>query len=103
LLYGCPVKFSMPHNEILFDEGYLGRPLPQSNPLTHKLLEEQCETQKIETIGPESYTEKIRYVIRSSDGAIPSLEDIANEFDITSRTLRRKLKAEGGEFSRAPL
>lgn len=98
LLYGCPVKFSMPHNEILFDEGYLGRPLPQSNPLTHKLLEAQCEAQKVETIGPESYTEKMRYLIRRCEGAIPSLEDMANEFNTTSRTLRRKLKTEGGSF-----
>ena len=97
-LYECPVKFSMPYNQILFDEGYLVRPLPQANPLTHKLLEEQCETQKVETIGPEGYCEKIQYLIRSSEGAIPNLDDIASQLNTTSRTIRRKLKMEGYSF-----
>ncbi len=97
-LYECPVKFSMPHNQILFDERYLVRPLPQANPLTHQLLEEQCETQKIETMGPESYFEKIQHLIRHSEGKIPNLDDIASQLNTTSRTIRRKLKAEGFSF-----
>ena len=96
--YECAVKFSMPHNQILFDEGYLVRPLPQANPLTHQLLEEQCETQKVETIGPESYSEKLQYLIRNSEGEIPNLDDIAAQLNTTSRTIRRKLKSEGYGF-----
>jgi len=97
-LFECAVNFSMPYNEIIFDESYLDRPLPQANPLTRQLLEEQCETQHIETIGLQNYVQKIQQVIRISDETIPNLEDIAEQFHTTSRTIRRKLKAEGYSF-----
>ena len=97
-LFECAVNFSMPYNEILFDESYLDRPLPQANPLTRQLLEEQCETQHIETMGLQSYVQKIQQVIRNSEEIIPNLEDIAEQFHTTSRTIRRKLKTEGYSF-----
>jgi AraC-like DNA-binding protein len=88
----------MPFNEIQFDEGYLARPLPQANSLTRQLLEEQCESQKVETLGPAGYVQKIQEVIRNSDEIIPNLEGIAKQFHTTSRTIRRKLNAEGYNF-----
>ncbi len=97
-LYGCPVKFSMPYNEIQFDQRYLDQALPQANNLARKLFEAQCESQKVEVLGPEGYVEKIRQMIQQSDSAIPNLEDIALQFHVTSRTLRRKLKLEGYTF-----
>ena len=97
-LYGCPVRFSMPHNEFLFEEKYLNQALPQANSLARKLFEEQCESQKVETFGPEGYVEKIRQVIQDSEDTIPNLEDIANRFSTTSRTIRRKLNTEGYNY-----
>ena len=97
-LFECSVSFSQPFNEIQFDESYLDRPLPQANPLTRQLLEEQCESQKLETIGPTGYVQTIQEVIRNSEDIIPNLEDIAKQFHTTSRTIRRKLKTEGYSF-----
>ncbi len=97
-LYECSVSFSMPFNEIQFDEGYLARPLPQANPLARQVLEEQCEYQKIEIFGPQEYLEKVQEAIRRCDYSIPNLEDISKQLNTTSRTVRRKLKAEGYNF-----
>jgi len=97
-LYGCPVFFSMPHNEFLFDKKYLNQALPQANSLARKLFEQQCEAQKLETFGPESYVEKIRQVIQKSEHRLPNMEDIASQFHTTSRTIRRKLNAEGYNY-----
>jgi len=97
-LYQCKVKFSMPYNEVVFDERYLYQTLPLANPLTRQLLEEQCDTQVIEILGPSGYAEKIREIIRTNDGTIPNLEDISEQFYTTSRTVRRKLKEEGYTF-----
>ena len=94
-LYGCPVKFSMPHSEFLFDQKYLEQVLPQANSLARRLFEEQCESEKVEAFGPEGYAQKIRQLIQRSNNTIPNMEDIAREFHTTSRTIRRRLEAEG--------
>ncbi len=97
-LYGCPVNFSMPCNEFQFDQKYLRQTLPQANSLARKLFEEQCEAEKLEAFGPAGYAEKIRQVIRNSENTIPNLKDIANQFNTTSRTVRRKLNVEGSRY-----
>ena len=97
-LYGCPVYFSMPFNEFQFDQKYLDQALPQANSLARKLFEDQCESEKVEILGPVSFSQKIRQVIQRSENSIPNLEDIASQFNTTSRTVRRKLKAEGYSY-----
>ena len=97
-LYGCPVNFSMPYNEFQFDQKYLRQTLPQANSLARKLFEEQCKAEKVEAFGPAGYAEKIRQLIRDSENSIPNLEDVANQFNTTSRTVRRKLTAEGFSY-----
>lgn len=91
-LYECPVKFSMPYNQILFDERYLALPLPLANPLTKELLEEQCKQQEMALLGAKNLASKIRQIIQEMVGEIPNLEKIAQMHFITARTLRRKLK-----------
>jgi len=97
-MYECPVYFSMPYNQILVDERYLDLPLPLANPLTRELLEEQCKNQEIALYGPVSFDEKIRKIIQTMEGEMPSLESIAKMHFITARTLRRKLKEQGVTF-----
>lgn len=96
--YECDVAFSQKHNDILFDSRYLNRQLPHANVLTRKLLEEQCEVQKIEMLGAENFTDHIRHIIRGSEGVMPKLEDIAEQLNMTRRTATRKLQAEGISF-----
>ena len=96
--FECEVNFSQPHNEIQFDERYLTRRLPQANLLTHKLLKEQCESQEVEIFGPTGYTDKIRQFIRDCDEVKPRLKEIANLLHTTTRTVSRKLEAEGLHF-----
>ena len=97
-LYECPVHFSMPHNEILFDERYLDLPLPLANTLTRELLEEQCKSQEIALFGHQNFVDKIRQIIQTMEDKIPSLENIAQMHFVTARTLRRKLKEQGVTF-----
>lgn len=97
-LYQCPVHFSMPHNQILFDERYLALALPLANSLTRELLEEQCKSQERALLGPQNYDEKIRGIIQATQAEIPSLNKIAKQYFMTPRTLRRKLKEQGVSF-----
>lgn len=97
-LYECPVHFSMPYNEILFDERYLDLHLPLANSLTRELLEEQCKIQEIALFGHKSFEGKIRQIIQTMENEIPNLENIAKMHFLTARTLRRKLKELGVTF-----
>mgnify|MGYP001943215831 CR=1 FL=1 len=97
-LYECPVRFSMSHNQILFDERYLDLALPLANPLTKELLEEQCKQQEIALFGSKNLANKIRQIIQEMEDEIPKLENIAQMHFITARTLRRKLKEQGVTF-----
>lgn len=99
-LYECQVKFSMPFNEIQFDGKYLDRALPQANPLTRQLMEEHCRTQQIEILGPVSFADQIRELIKNNEQAIPNMEDIADQFKLTSRTVRRKLSVDGFSYQK---
>lgn len=96
--YECDVHLEQAHNEIVFDEKYLIRPLPHANLLTRKLLEEHCETQKVELLGPENVIDRIRQYIRDCENVMPRLEDISDELHITRRTATRKLQAAGLSF-----
>ncbi len=96
--YECDVYFDQAHNEIVFDEEYLTRPLPHANLLTRKLLEEHCETQKVELLGPENTVDSIRQYICDCEDVMPRLEEIAERLNITRRTATRKLQAEGLSF-----
>lgn len=97
-LYECPVYFSMPYNEILFDKRYLDLPLPLANALTRDLLEEQCKLQEIALFGHNNFVDKIRQIIQTKENEIPNLEHIAKMHFITARTMRRKLKEQGVTF-----
>lgn len=97
-LYECPVHFSMPYNEILFDERYLDLQLPLANSLTRELLEEQCKIQEVALFGHKSFDAKIRQIIQTMENEIPNLEKLAKMHFLTARTMRRKLKEQGVTF-----
>ena len=97
-LYECPVHFSMPYNEILFDERYLDLQLPLANSLTRELLEEQCKIQEVALFGHKSLDAKIRQIIQTMENEIPNLEKLAKMHFLTARTMRRKLKEQGVTF-----
>ena len=96
--YECAVEFSQPYNELLFDSGYLSRQLPHANELTHKLLEEQCEAQKVELLGADNIVDQVRQYIKACEGIKPSVEAFADSLNMTRRTATRKLQAEGLSF-----
>lgn len=97
-LYECPVFFSMPYNEMLFDERYLDLHLPLASAMTRELLEEQCKMQEIALFGHDSFVGKVREIIQVMDNEIPNLEAIAKMHFMTPRTMRRKLKEKGITF-----
>ncbi|MCG8369455.1 MAG: AraC family transcriptional regulator [Proteobacteria bacterium] len=96
--FHCPVEFNRPHTRITFPKSILDAELGAANELAQGICEEQCRKllRVLENRG--GLTEKIRIIILNSPGRVPPLQDVANELNMSVRTVRRKLKAEGTNY-----
>lgn len=97
-IFHCPVFFDAPQHLLVFDAALLDRPLKHANPLTKKILEEECR-QLCERLKEKvTVKDKIRHELMFVEGDFPSLNQLAHRINIPERTIRRKLTAEGTSF-----
>ena len=73
-------------------------PLPQANPVTARLCEEQCHQLLVQRYRKGSVAARVRRRLLQQPGRFPDMEAMAEELTITSRTLRRQLAAEGTSY-----
>ncbi|WP_293040164.1 AraC family transcriptional regulator [Mycobacterium sp.] len=96
-----PVESGLPHNVIRIPNGLLDVPLPQSDPFAAQMWTERCQELVRRHHLPTKGTDvaaKVRAALRRDPGRIPSLDEVSANFNVTSRTLRRQLAAEGAGF-----
>ncbi|RLU01544.1 AraC family transcriptional regulator [Ketobacter sp.] len=98
-VFGDCVEFHCSHNEIVFDRDQLGQPLLTSYPDYHEGVR-VLAAEKLRSIeSRESLSAKVSYLISRNLGTgSGSLEDVAEHFNMTARTLQRKLKQEHTSF-----
>lgn len=97
-LFGrCP-DFLSSCNEAAFEISVLARALPQANPMTARLCEEQCDQLLAQRYAQDSLAARIRRRLLQQTGHFPSAETLAEEMAMTSRTLRRQLTREGTSY-----
>jgi AraC-like DNA-binding protein len=72
--------------------------LSASNELAQEICEKQCRKllRILEDRG--GLTEKVKAIILNSPGEIPPLEAVADSMNMSLRTIRRRLKAEGTTY-----
>ena len=75
--------------------GLLDMPLPQANPVTARLCEEQCQQLLVQRYRQGGVALQVRRRLLSQPGSFPDMEAMASELGVTSRTLRRQLRTEG--------
>jgi AraC-like DNA-binding protein len=100
-LYPHPVEHSSSRNAISIPRTALDAPLPQADQHAVRMWKRRCE-QLIEhhqrpTRGA-ALASQVRAALQREPGLIPSLEDLSAGFNVTSRTLRRQLTAEGVSY-----
>jgi len=97
--YQGEIQFCAHYNRISFPLAFAERSLPFQNPSAVKLAEASLENQ-IEAINNFhlSTLTPIKKMIASNPGHIPSMEEVAEAFNVSSRTLNRRLKAIGTNF-----
>lgn len=97
-LFGrCP-EFVETGNEAGFDLAALEKPLPQANPVTARLCEEQCSQLLASRFVRDGAAARVRRRLLQRTGYFPTVETLAAEMAMTSRTLRRHLKQEGTSY-----
>jgi AraC-like DNA-binding protein len=97
-LSGARAEFDAPITAVLLDAEQLDAPLPQANPLMARVCEEQCRQMLAKRRVRAGVAGQVRDRLARSPTAKLSLDAIADELHMATRTLRRRLEQEGTSF-----
>jgi AraC-like DNA-binding protein len=95
----CPVVFGHAFNELHYPREWLDRSPHMANPITAAQMSESCERLLQQLAWQAGLTRKVYGEITRTPGRFPGIEQVASSLCMTSRTLSRKLAAEGTTFS----
>ncbi len=98
-LFECPVQFDMPATRMVYDTSILDERPPMVNPISHATLRESCERLLDDLRSIEGVAGRVSRIVMETPAPFPSMDEVATKLSITSRTLRRKLKAEQRTYS----
>ena len=91
--FGKIPRFGCNYNRVSIPKSFLEIPLPLADRSSHQLAIEQCEAQMDMFYGPQSLVDKIKQIITTAPDCHLTMEETADIFCVTTRTLRRHLKS----------
>ena len=95
--FRAPVRFDAGHNALVFPTRWLAQPLSGTDPSLHRVLQE--EIRYLDAIHGMSLAAKLRRTLRAAvTGGSCSAVEVAKLYDLSRRTLSRRLRAEGATF-----
>jgi AraC-like DNA-binding protein len=96
--YGMTPVFRSPANLLVLDRKCLERLLPLANEHALYLSERECE--RLVQVGRSrtGLAAKVRDRLEARIERMPSMDEVADDLHLTSRTLRRRLQEEGTTF-----
>ena len=95
----CPLAFGQPRNTLSYPAAWLSRAPQLANPITAAQMSTEC-ARLLETFRWQAgVTRRVYQELIRTPGQFPAIEPIAESLCMTSRTLRRKLEAEGTSYS----
>jgi len=97
-IFECPVSFDQPHNDLIFDIKWLDTPLVRANEITAATTRELCDQVLLEMKTRVGMAHRVYEVITKNLRDHSNIERVADEMFMSSRTLRRKLAAQGTSF-----
>lgn len=95
----CPVVFGHARNELHYPREWLDRAPHMANPITAAQMSESCDRLMQKIAWQAGLTRRVYEEITRMPGRFPGIEQVASSLCMTSRTLSRKLNAEGTTFS----
>lgn len=97
--FGCPLEFNQPDDELHYPAAWLERPPQLANPITAAQASNECARLLDELKWESGVTRRVVHELTCIPGRFPEIEAVASTLCMTSRTLRRKLDAEGTSYS----
>lgn len=100
-LYGRPVRFGAPHNEVELSDELLQQPIAGHDERLAAYYRAQAERYEQATLAQGDLTTRIAHLIapRLAFG-LPDLREIALQLGVSARTLQRQLLAAGSSWSK---
>ncbi|MGM0563092.1 MAG: AraC family transcriptional regulator [Pseudomonadota bacterium] len=84
--------------ELSMPEGLLHEPFPMADPGSREAAAQKCEEELERLEAEQDWALRIRNQLMRTEGSFPSLEQLAEKYCLTSRTLRRYLDALGVSY-----
>lgn len=100
--FKCPVYFNSDRHTLILDSTQLYQPLPMSNPLARAAYEKDCRRIQKRITEKNSILDRISQELMTAEGKeFPSFERLARRLNMSGRTLRRHMSAEGTSYQAA--
>jgi AraC-like DNA-binding protein len=97
--FQCPVKFGARHNVLVFKKADLDQPFLTHNADLLALVAPQLEAELTQQLAQKSLSEQVKGILKKLlAGQRPTLQEVARELRLSTRTLQRRLTAESANF-----
>ncbi|PXW24901.1 AraC family transcriptional regulator [Paraburkholderia caballeronis] len=95
---GCPCFFDEPQCELVYDSAILDQKPQLAHKLTAALLQETCDRLIGQAKTSAGVAGEVYQILMGQPGVFPGMDEVADAMHLTTRTLRRRLLAEGTSF-----
>lgn len=96
-LFACDLVFEADWNGLLVPKALFDEPLPQADPGMSE-LHERIADERLGQLKARSLSEVVANLITSHLPELPSREEVANQLNMSVRSMQRKLKEDGSNF-----
>ncbi|MBR9805355.1 AraC family transcriptional regulator [bacterium] len=97
-VFGDAVKFNEPFAGLSGPEHFMETAIPHANALAFQEAESLCRKAFEQIVQEHPLTTKTKKKLLEAPGQFPTLEVLASYFNMTPRTLHRRLKSEGTSY-----
>ena len=97
--FHCPVKFNSAHNALVFSKADMDLPFVTHNSDLLAFVAPKLEQELSDQLAQKSFTEQAKGILKQLlAGRRPTVQDLANELHLSTRTLQRRLNEQGISF-----
>jgi AraC-like DNA-binding protein len=96
--FNCPIRFNCPSNRLIVSDEDAVRPILTHNPITAQLAKHLCEQELDVQQQQGGLIYEVYCSLLQSPGNFPSLQQVADDMNVSRRTISRSLKELGTSY-----